>query len=128
MTKEEKLASIEVGLKVQDKYGNTYEVIEGDKVRILNRTPFGKAGRVWKLRVDEQDGRVFIRSGAGAYDLFRTSGARLNKGGEVIEPKTAFYLKSGGKVGNKIKLLMSEGKPQKQAVAIALDYKRRGKL
>ena len=52
----------------------------------------------------------------------------MARGGEVVEPKTAFYLKSGGKVGNKIKLLMSEGKPQKQAVAIALDYKRRGKL
>ena len=51
-----------------------------------------------------------------------------NQGGPVLDPKTQFYLKSGGKVGNKIKLLMSEGKPQKQAVAIALDYKRRGKL
>ena len=51
-----------------------------------------------------------------------------NQGGLVLDPKTKFYLKSGGKVGDKIKLLMDEGKPQKQAVAIALDYKRRGKL
>ena len=51
-----------------------------------------------------------------------------NQGGPVLSPKTKFYLNSGGKVGDKIKLLMSEGKPQDQAVAIALDYKRRGKL
>ena len=53
---------------------------------------------------------------------------KLARGGPVVDPKTQFYLKSGGKVGNKIKLLMDEGKPQKQAIAIALDYKRRGKL
>lgn len=53
---------------------------------------------------------------------------KLARGGPVLDPKTQFYLKSGGKVGNKIKLLMDEGKPQKQAVAIALDMNRRGEL
>jgi len=35
---------------------------------------------------------------------------------------------SSEKVSNKIKKLKDEGKPQKQAVAIALDMNRRGKL
>lgn len=32
------------------------------------------------------------------------------------------------RVSNKIRLLKTEGRPQKQAVAIALSMKRRGKL
>ena len=34
----------------------------------------------------------------------------------------------GGRVGDKIRILKKEGKPQKQAIAIALDMLKRGKL
>jgi len=49
---------------------------------------------------------------------------------ETEEQKAGLKIMSAAdpKVGDKVRTLMKEGKPQDQAVAIALDMKRRGEL
>ena len=91
------------------------------------------AGRLATLAADLDAETGKVRPDVYGYEGYSKSdyqkeAEKYAGGGMVLDPKTQFYLKSGGKVGNKIKLLMAEGKPQKQAVAIALDYNRRGKL
>ena len=76
-----------------------------------------------------------LRSAAPVRGAGRLKEDVLGVGSQVYGPGTGqqkargyITASDGGAVSDKIRLLMDEGKPQKQAVAIALDYKRRGKL
>lgn len=62
---------------------------------------------------NEKDGNIYTNS----KDFLR-----------VIDTDAVGYLEKGGDIGDKIRLLKREGYPQKQAVAIALDMKERGKF
>ena len=54
--------------------------------------------------------------------------AALEKYAMALNSASLEEKKKEGPVSKKIKMLRDEGKPQKQAVAIALDMKERGKL
>ncbi|QDP55982.1 MAG: hypothetical protein Unbinned4409contig1001_1, partial [Prokaryotic dsDNA virus sp.] len=63
-----------------------------------------------------------VKSSSGLKDLQSVFGDE-----EIVEMINNYYDK-GGRVSDKIRVLKKEGKPQKQAVAIALDMLKRGKL
>ena len=125
------------GYMVVDGGSNDYQIIEEGGFKLPRNRAYSKIGYPTKElgRADFYKG-YFERLSPSNFDVKQKGGkiqidvpiASSHDGIDEVDAIANGMFAKGGDIGDKIRLLKSEGYPQKQAVAIALDMKDRGKF
>ena len=125
------------GYMVVDGGSNDYRIIEEGGFKLPRNRAYSQIGYPTKEleRADFYKG-YFERLSPSNFDVKQKGGkiqidvpmASSHDGIDEVDAIASGVLAKGGDIGDKIRLLKSEGYPQKQAVAIALDMKDKGKF